>query len=174
MWVVALIVLFAGGLSGCGPGGDHGGDGKPVYNEDTVRNHIISIDLARQYTRTFRASIDSFNRICGPFKDSMKFGHAEEFPADVFTALLAEHSDKQGKAKGIRIYYGRGPDGEIRMVLVPVDSLGNDMIGHMVSTSGKPAPGTAHTEALTVDGGQAVEAGQRCPTLCDDGSSGLN
>ena len=168
----AIIVLsLISGLSGCGPG--EGQEKGKAYNEDSVRNHIISVGLARQYTRNFRLSIYSFNRICTGFKDSMKFGHAEEFPSDVFLALLAEHNDKQGTAKGIRVYFGRSPDGEIRLVLVPVDSLGNDMIGHIVDLKSKPAAGTVHTEALTIDDGQAVEQGQRCPTLCDS-ASGLN
>jgi hypothetical protein len=170
-----LLALFAFVLfscvSGCGP--DEGRDKGKAFNEDSVRNHIISADLARQYTRNFRASIDSFNRICSSFKDSMQFGHAEEFPADVFYAMLAEHNDKQGNATGIRIYYGRGPNGEIKLVLVPVDSLGNDIIGRIIDLNGKPAPGTAHTEALTADDGQTIEQGQRCPPVCTS-TGGLN
>ncbi len=164
-------MLILAGLTGCGNNG-HEGDGPISINADTVKNHVISIDQARLLTRTFRASIDSFNHNCAGFKDSLKFGHAEEFPADVFNALLLEHTDKQGTAKGIRIYFGRGVDGEIKLVMVPVDSLGNDMIGTIVDL--KPKPGTAHVEALSVSDGQAAEQGQRCPTACDDGSSGLN
>ena len=167
-----ILLLLIGGLAGCGPG--EGQEKGKAYNEDSVRNHIIPIGQAREYTRNFRLAIDSFNRICTSFKDSMKFGHAEEFPSDVFLALLAEHNEKQGNAKGIRIYYGRGTDGQIKLILVPVDSLGNDMIGHIVDLGGKPAPGKVHTESLTLDDGQTVEQGQRCPTLCDGGASGLN
>lgn len=170
--LLAVICLVLSGLPGCGPN-DGGKSGKIPYNEDSVQNHIIPIGLARQYTRDFRASIDSFNRACTNFKDSMRFGHAEEFPADVFYAMLAEHNDKQGTARGVRIYYGRSANGEIRLVMVPVDSLGNDMIGRIIDLNGKPTPGTAHTEALTTDDGQSVEQGQRCPPNCDS-SSGLN
>ena len=173
----ALLALFTillfSCLSGCGPN-DQGQSGKLPFNEDSVQPHIISIGLAKQYTRNFRMAVDSFNRICVNFKDSMKFGHAEAFPADVFAALLDESDPKQGNAKGIRIYYGRGPDGDIRLVMVPYDSLGNDMIGHIIDLKGKPAPGTIHTEALTTDPGQAAEDGQRCPTACDGSGSGLN
>lgn len=172
-WLALFTFLLFSCLSGCGPN-DQGVGGKLPFNEDSVQHHIISIGLARQYTRDFRASIDSFNRICGNFKDSMKFGHAESFPADVFAALLDESNPKQGNAKGIRIYYGRGPDGDIRLVMVPYDSLGNDMIGHIVDLKGAPAPGKARVEALTTDAGQAAEDGQRCPTACDNGGSGLN
>jgi hypothetical protein len=169
-----VVCLLFAGLSGCGPN-EQNVDGKIPYNEDSVQNHIITIGLAREYTRNFRMAVDSFNRICGNFKDSMKFGHAESFPRDLFAALLDETNPKQGSAKGIRIYYGRGPDGDIRLVLVPYDSLGNDMIGHIVDLKARPgAPGNAHVEALSTDSGQAGEDGQRCPTLCDDGGSGLN
>ena len=81
----AVAILILAGLAGCGNNG-HEGDGGPVFNEDTVKNHIISIDQARLLTRTFRASIEGFNHDCAGFKDSLKFGHAEEFPADVFKA----------------------------------------------------------------------------------------
>jgi hypothetical protein len=38
-----------------------------------------------------------------------------------------------------------------------------------------PGVSPAHTEALTVDqSGQTIENGQHCPTICDDGGSGLN
>jgi hypothetical protein len=172
-WLALFTFLVFSCVSGCGPN-QSGEGGKLPYNEDSVQHHIISIGLAKEYTRNFRIAIDSFNRICGNFKDSMKFGHAESFPADVFAALLDESNPKQGNAKGIRIYYGRGPDGDIRLVMVPYDSLGNDMIGHIVDLKGIPAPGKAHVEALTTGDGQAAEDGQRCPTLCDTGGSGLN
>jgi hypothetical protein len=171
----AFVLLFMAGLSGCNP--NDGGDKKPIpiFNADTVRTHIISVTEARELTRSFRRGIDSFNHSCAGFKDSLKFGHAEEFPADVFLALLAEHNDKQGTAKGVRIYYGRGTDGEIKLVLVPVDSLGNDMTGTILDLKGKPAAGAEEKVVQqSTGGGQAVEQGQRCPTACDDGSSGLN
>jgi hypothetical protein len=171
--LLTVICLLVSGMSACGPNG-HQEDGKIPFNEDSVQNHIISIGLAREYTHDFRVAIDSFNRICGNFKDSMKFGYAESFPRDVFAALLDESDPKQGTAKGIRIYYGRGPNGTIRLVMVPYDSLGNDMIGHIVDLKGKPAPGNAHVEALSAGAGQAAEEGQQCPTLCDNGGSGLN
>jgi hypothetical protein len=143
--------------------------GPPAYNEDTLRNHVIPIDSAIQLTRSFRAGIDSFNRICGSLKDSLRFSHAEAFPADVFAALLAEKNDKQGAAKGIRIYLGRDRDGQVKLVLVPVDSVGNDMVGHIVDLKGN-----VRTADVSAGNGQAVEQGQHCPPICDNGSSGLN
>jgi hypothetical protein len=173
----ALVLLSIAGLSGCNPNG--GGDQRPtpIFNADTVRDHIISITEARELTRSFRRGIDSFNHYCTSFKDSLKFDHAEELPADVFTALLAEHNDKQGSAKGIRMYYGRGPNGEIKLLLVPVDSLNNDMIGTIVDLKPQDSTKVVRDRAAapsSTDPGQVVDRTQRCPTICDDGSSGLN
>jgi hypothetical protein len=170
----AIALLFIVGLSGCNP--NDGGDRKPsaTFNVDTVSNHIISITEARELTRNFRRGVDSFNHYCTNFKDSLKFDHAEELPADVFNALLAMHNDKQGSAKGIRMYYGRGPNGEIKLLLVPTDSLHNDMIGTIVDLKPKDGQPKERVAASTSDSGQVIDRTQRCPTVCDDGSSGLN
>jgi hypothetical protein len=175
----AFVLLFIVGLSGCNP--NDGGDRMPPFNADTVRTHIISVTEARELTRNFRRGIDSFNHYCANFKDSLKFDHAEELPADVFMALLAEHNDKQGSAKGIRMYYGRGPNGEIKLLLVPVDSLNNDMIGTIVDLKPKDStkdsaknPRERAAAPSSSDDGQVVDRTQRCPPVCDDGSSGLN
>ncbi|HXB09596.1 MAG TPA: hypothetical protein VNW04_20860, partial [Puia sp.] len=150
-----------------------GDKGKPSINEDTLRNHVIPISLAIQYTKAFRGVLDSNYHLNPKALDSLRFDRAEEFPADIFYDLLAQTNPKQGQAKGIRIYLGRDPNGQLRMVLVPVDSLGNDIINHLVDLKGKPVPGTAHVEALQVNDGQGFEAGQQCPTVCDGGGSGL-
>lgn len=172
---VFIITVTIFGLSGC----EHHEKNVvvlPAPNDDTVGNHVIPIQVARALTADFRASIDSFNVHCPMFKDSMHFGHAEAFPSDVIIKLLLQHNDKQGWARGIRMYFGRGPGGEIKMVLVPYDKNGNDMIDRIVDLKGNPAPGTTpiKTEKMSTIDGQAVEQGQRCPTICDDGSSGLN
>jgi hypothetical protein len=166
-----FIFLLGWGLSGCGPNGA----GAPVpYNEDTVRNHVIPVDSAIELAHSFQRAVDSFNVVCANFKDSLRFSRAEEFPADVFAALLAEKNEKQGSAKGIRIYFGRGRDGMIKLVMVPVDSLGNDMIGHIVDVKGAAATSNKQAEVLKVSNGQAVEQGQHCPPFCDDSGSGFN
>ncbi|GGB14191.1 hypothetical protein [Puia dinghuensis] len=170
--IVAVVCLFLSGVSGCGPG--EGDKGKPQINEDTLRNHVIPIGLAIKYTKAFRATLDSTtNRLRPKAIDSITFSHAEEFPSDVFYSLLAQSNEKQGNAKGIRIYLGRDTSGQLKLVLVPVDSLGNDIINHLVNQQGKPVPGTAHIEAAT-SGGQGYEAGQVCPTVCSSAASGLN
>jgi hypothetical protein len=176
--LASMLILITAAFTGCGTTEDSDKITGPV-NEDTVRYHTIPIALAREYTANFRASIDSFNHSARGFQDSMRFGHAEAFPSDVFIKLMGEHNEKQGKAVGIRIYYGRdNVTGEIRLVLVPYDSKGNDMVDHLADINGRPAANVTplHTEALKVSfsNGQAMDEGQRCPTLCDDGGSGLN
>lgn len=174
--IIAAGCFFLSGVSGCGPHhGEGGGDGgKPTINQDTLRNHVIPIELAMQYTKAFRAVLDTNTYHIDPKQiDSLKLDRAEEFPADIFFDLLAQANPKQGQAKGIRIYLGRDPNGQLRMVLVPVDSLGNDIINHLVDQNGKALPGGARVEKLTTDGGQGFEVGSVCPTACPNGSSGL-
>src|SRR6202000_795817 len=83
--------------------------------------------------------------------DSLRFINAEEFPADVFYDLLTQTNPKQGQAKGIRIYLRRDPNGQMRMVLVPADSLGNDIINHLVNLKVNPA--ATHARAAQADDG---------------------
>jgi hypothetical protein len=171
-----IVIITSIGLSGCKPVADKNVVVLPAPNDTVVQDHTISIDLARQLTASFRNSIDSFNKTCPHFMDSMQFGNAEAFPTDIFVKLLLQYNAKQGWARGIRIYFGRGPAGEIKLVLVPYDKKGNDMIDNLIDLSKNPAPGTTTRkgEPLKATNGQAVEEGQRCPTACDDGGSGLN
>jgi len=169
MMACLLIIALTCHLSSCHPGGG----GEEMINPDSVKNHIIPIAVADEMTASFRAAIDTLDKNVPHFKDSMQFGHAEAFPKDVFLELLRQKSDSGGLAMGIRIYYGRDADGKIRQILVPYDSNGNDIINHIMDVSNKPVSG-ARVEALKVSEGQALENGQRCPTICGDSSSGLN
>jgi hypothetical protein len=142
-----------------------GAGAEPPINPDTVKNHVISISEARQLTASFRAMTDTLNRTVPHFKDSMDFGHAESFPTDVFRELL-QKTDSSATVYGIRIYYGRDPNGKIRQILVPYDSLGKDIIRHYADFN-QPGPG-AHVEALSTGDGQALQNGARCPPACGD------
>lgn len=167
-----LIAVSAGLLASCNQGGG-GREGETPINVDTVRNHVISIAEADQMTANFRAALDTLDKKIPHFKDSMDFGHAEAFPADVFRELLRQKTDSGAVAVGIRVYYGRDVNGKIRQILVPYDSLGNDIVGHYVDLNNQPKQG-AHVEALKVSDGQALQNGSRCPTACGNDSSGLN
>jgi hypothetical protein len=145
---------------------------EPQINADTVKNHLIPIGEAVQLTANFRAEIAEMDKKVPHFTDSMNFGHAEAFPADVFRELLRQ-KDSVSRAVGIRVYYGRDASGKIRQILVPYDSLGNDIINHIADINIVPKPGI-HTEALKVSDGQAAQNGSRCPPDCGNDSSGLN
>jgi hypothetical protein len=169
-----LILVFISSLSGCHPGGG----GEPDINKDSVKPHILPIGIARQYTANFRAYIDTLNKHCINPKDSAQFGHAEAFNIESIRTLLAQVGPKGDSAVGVRIYYGRdNSTGQIKLILVPYDKHNNDIINVMIDLKGQPATGAspAHVQALTAtDDGQTIENGQHCPTICDDGSSGLN
>jgi hypothetical protein len=172
VFLFLLIAVSAGYFVSCNQGGG-GREGEASINPDTVRNHVISIGEADQLTANFRAAIDTLDKKIPHFRDSVDFGHAESFPADVFRELLRQKSDSQGPAYGIRIYYGRDVNGKIHQILVPYDSLGNDIVNHMVDVNNQPKQG-AHVEALQVSDGQAFQNGIRCPPVCGNDKSGLN
>ncbi len=175
--LIAAGCMFLFVVSGCGP------EQKPPpppappisINPDTLRNHVISIEEARQYTQSFKALLDTGYRFTPAAINSIKLDRAESFPADVFYSLLQQKDSANGAAKGIRIYLGRDPGGQLRLVLVPVDSLGNDIINHLVDNNGKTTPGNAkaHVEMNAASGGQGFEVGNVCPTACPNGTSGL-
>jgi hypothetical protein len=78
-------------------------------NPDSVKNHIIGIEIARGYTKSFRderTRLDSMTQ--GKFlADQFNLANAQSLNRDVF-ALLLEQKDKEGNlAAGIRIYNGR-------------------------------------------------------------------
>ncbi|HEV2353350.1 MAG TPA: hypothetical protein VGR89_03860 [Puia sp.] len=170
MWLASrlLSAIIGGLLISCNQGGER--QAAPPINPDTVRHHVISIAEADAMTASFRAAIDTMEKSRAHFRDSLDFGHAEAFPADVFRELL-QQSDSSGPAVGIRIYYGRDPDGKVRQILVPFDSAGRDIINHIIDIEAKP--NRLRTAASNVSNGQAVENGQRCPPVCDT-TGGLN
>jgi hypothetical protein len=168
--LIVLVIVSICHLSACNQGG--GGGDQERINSDTIKNHILPIAQAIEYTTSFRAGIDSLDKNCPRLMDSMQFGHAESFPKDVFLELLRQKSDSGAVAAGIRIYYGRDNSGKIRQILVPIDSNGNDIINHYADVSNKPASGIK-AEALTVGGGQTLQDGNRCPTACGDSLGGL-
>jgi len=163
-----LIASFTFTLFSC-TGGDHD-HGRPPYNEDSVKNHVISLGQAIQLTKDFRRSVDTFNKKCPGFKDSMQFGYSEAFNADSYQLLLAQKDSAGRPAAGVRIYYGLGKDGQIKLVLVPYDVDGKDILHHLISADSTKTPaGGAKTLALT-DDPQAVETGQHCPPTCPPSS----
>jgi len=158
-----LIASFAFTLFSCG-GGDHD-HGRPPYNVDSVKNHVIPLSEAIQLTRGFQRHIDTFKTKCPEFKDSMRFGYSEAFNHDSYELLLAQNDSLGRPAAGIRIYYGRGPDGQTKLVLVPYDVNGNDIL-HKLIMGDSAKTGEVKTRALTTSGAEALEQGQLCPPNC--------
>jgi len=71
----------------------------------------------------------------------------------------------QKGADGIRIYFGRDEKGQVRLVLLPVDKNGKDIRVKLLDDKNiTQKAGAAPPDDID---GEAVEAGQRCPTVCD-------
>ena len=163
------------GLAGCNEGPS--GDGFPPINLDSVRTHVLNIQKAVKMTGDFRSTRDTLQTKCPGFKEHLGFGNAEAFNSDAIRILLQQKDSTGSLATGIRIYYGLEKiTGKVSMILVPIDKHGNDII-NVLLIGDKPGTGAsqAKTQSLTLDNqsGQTIEQGQQCPTLCDNGSSGL-
>jgi hypothetical protein len=134
---------------------------------DSVKNHVIPLSLAVQYVTDFRSTVEIFNKQCPGFKDSMQMGHSEAFNTDSYDMLLSQKDSTGRLAAGIRIYYGLDKEGKMRLVLVPYDVNGNNILHHLIAVDSTKSPsGAAKTQSLIVDGPQAMEDGQRCPPVC--------
>jgi hypothetical protein len=166
--LLMLIVGITFTFSGCK--GDSGGE--PPINEDSVKPHVITLNTAIKYTTDYRNAVDSFDKKCPGFKDSFKMGYSEAFNSDSYRLLLRQKDSLGRPAAGIRIYYGLSKDdGRVRFVMVPYDVDGKDILNHLISVDEKPGGAEKQVQAKVVGGGaQALEDGQRCPTLCPPGT----
>ena len=138
--------------------------GKIPIDEKKALVHIIPESQAREYLRSYSVAFQDLQR---QVKDSTfldtKFNLpiAEAFNRDAIGALLNADG-----AAGIRIYLGRDSIGRIRLVLVPITKEGRDIYTRLVGNVDVPANGVS-AAPMPSSAGQAVEDGQRCPTLCD-------
>ena len=155
---VALIISSALALYSCN-GGEKGGD-IPV-DKERAKVHIIPIKTADAYRDIYGKTKAA---LYGQVRDSAFLDRefdlpvAEMFNRDAIALLL-----NQKGADGIRIYFGRDEKGQVRLVLLPVDKNGKDirvklLDGGLTQKAGATPPD---------NDGDAVEAGQRCPTVCD-------
>lgn len=141
--------------------------GKIPVNEQRAREHIISSTQGHMYIQSFRQANTELSRL---LKDSaflakqFQLPVAESFNRDAIAALLNADS-----ADGVRIYLGRDAAGAIRLVLVPIDKNGQDILTKLVPDSaGAPAKDTTGPQPrIRIEASQMVEIGQRCPTMCD-------
>lgn len=165
--ICLLVVIFALTLSGCNQ--RTANIGKIPYNEDSVKPHILPIAQAIEYTGKFRSMRDSFYNQLPAMKSALNFGQAESFNNDAIAVLLNQKDEAGNQAAGIRIYYGLDNQGLVRMVLVPYDRKGNDIINQLVAERAVSIPGIPSAKAAGANG-QTIENGQRCPVVCDSGS----
>lgn len=135
------------------------GNGHLPYNKDSARVHIIPVDTAIKLTTTFRLIQKETARKLRDSTYIVNFPLAEKFNRDAILALL----DQKG-ARGVRIYLGEDKSGPVKMVLVAVDSLGNDITGRSKKIMRNSSYSTTQDSAVL------LEAGQRCPTLCSTSS----
>lgn len=159
-----IVSLIAGMLTGCGGGGSN----ELPVNVDSVRNHVISLSEAIALTKRFRSTTDSLSVKCPFVRDSLQISHSEAFNRDSYNLLLNAKDSTGTPAAGIRTYFGIDPSGVLKLVMVPYDKNGNDILKHLISIDQKPVPGanSAKTESLSVEGAQAMEQGQLCPPNC--------
>ena len=86
-------------------------------------NHLIKLDQAVKYIQNFKQH---------PVAPTVKGGY---FGRNIFDKILA-----QGGAVGIRYYYAAKDDGSPTLVLVGVDSSGNDMVQGVLGEEQFPCP----------------------------------
>jgi hypothetical protein len=85
--------------------------------------HVVSLEEATRYVKNFRSN---------PLAPATKGGY---FGRNIFEKILA-----QPGTVGIRYYYAANDDGSPTIVLVGVDSTGDDMVKGVVAEHGLPCP----------------------------------
>lgn len=131
-------------------------------NEVKASRYIIPIDAARNMIDSFKGGRKELQaKLPAGYLDStFNLPDAETFNRDAMAVLLNAKD-----ARGVRIYLGQDGKGQVRFVLLPVDSSGNDIVTPLISEpKAINVPGVL--SAYAQSGGQAVESGQRCPPLC--------
>jgi hypothetical protein len=86
-------------------------------------NHMISLDVATRYVQNFSKK---------PTAPTIKGGY---FGRNIFERILS-----QDGCVGIRCYYAKTDSGESTLVLVGVDSTGNDLVQGTLGESIIPCP----------------------------------
>lgn len=155
----AAILLAA--LTKCTPGSNPDQGEIPLDRARAIE-HVIPIEEARALRQGFLAGRKELQaKLPGNYLDSaFNIPEGETFNRHAIAAIL----NAKG-AVGLRIYMGKDEKGQVRMVLLPVDSSGGDILTTLVSRD-KAAniPGIQPAKATTAI--QAMESGQRCPPLC--------
>ncbi len=160
MPLFAFVVLTLFVVTGCQ---EPATTDKLEFNRANALKHIRPYDTIRSYIQSF-GELRSKTQNGSVIIDTTSLPLAESFNVDAIKALL----NAKG-ATNIRVYFGRKPNGEIAMCLLPVDAKGNDLVGELVSSERVSAisiPGISSAQAQPTSKAQGVEEGQRCPTMC--------
>jgi hypothetical protein len=160
-----LLIATAFVATGCG----NKNDGKIIYDEANASKEVITIAQARALQKSFLSERSIVGKMVTDTFLNKKFNlpNAETFGRDAIALLLNQGADS------IRIYYGLDSLGKCRLVLLPVDKMGNDMykklLGHKKETA-ITIPGVSSANAQETTGDEeAVETGQICPPCLIDG-----
>lgn len=124
--------------------------------------HVIPIEEARSLRQGFLAGRKELQaKLGGNYLDSaFNIPEGETFNRHAVAAIL----NAKG-AVGLRIYMGKDQKGQVRMVLLPVDADGKDILTTLVARE-KAANIPGISTARAGNEVQAMESGQRCPPLC--------
>lgn len=155
--LTTLIAVAGLALAGCNSGGEI-----PLDREQAKR-HIITEKQARELVGRFKET----RRRLGDSAvlKSFNLPDAELFNRHAIALLL-----NQEGAEGIRVYIGHDAQGQVRLVLLPVDKNGKNIVRRLLGGKTAYIPGVKSANAQYDDGdGEAIENGQRCPTVCDEG-----
>lgn len=136
------------------------GSGKIPFNEERARQQIIPVTQGSQYSLSFVNLRDSvlpkLIRDSSFLEQRFNLPIAETFNRDAIIALLNADG-----ADGVRVYFGNDDKGLVRLVLMPVDKEGNDIITKLTGTPGNKA--ASQVSKVAVKDGESVENGQRPP-----------
>lgn len=136
------------------------GDGKIPFDEKRARLQIIPVRQGSEYSAKFINLRDSvlpkLIRDNSFLDQQFNLPISETFNRDAIIALLNADG-----ADGVRIYFGVDKKGLVRLVLMPVDKEGNDIVTKLTRTLSDKA--AARIDKITFSAGQSVENGQRSP-----------
>lgn len=152
---VLFLTVLSGLYSSCSDKG-----GKIPFDEERARQQIIPVAQGSQYSINFVNLRDSvlpkLIRDSSFLDRQFNLPIAETFNRDAIIALLNADG-----ADGVRVYFGNDDKGLVRLVLMPVDKNGNDIVTKLTGTGRDKVAGQA--ARVAVQDGESVENGQRPP-----------
>lgn len=134
-----------------------------AFDAEAAKVHFIPAEVGAGYTRHFRETRDALHAQHPGMKARLALEQSESFNRDAIAALLNAKDASGNPAAGVRIYQGLDAEGRTRLVLVPYDARGNDIITRLSSSGDTAVSGSS----------EVVEDGIRCPPSCPEEESPL-